>query len=75
MTRMRAQIVMEEPDSKNGGEATRQRDARPARHVLHCEHEATEFLGSGGSLVFRRCTECGDVLVSQAGRTFALPSA
>ncbi|MEE9163704.1 MAG: hypothetical protein V3U17_02770 [Thermoplasmata archaeon] len=75
VTKMQARTVMEEANSKNWGKGELQRDATPARPVFGCEHKATEFLGSGGSIVFRRCTACGDVLFSQAGRTSAVPCA
>jgi hypothetical protein len=72
---MRAWTLMEKPDLKNGGGERLQRDATPARPISPREHEATEFLGSGGSIVFRCCPECGDVLFSQAGRRVAVPGA
>lgn len=39
---------------------------------MSCDHRSTEYLGSMGSTLFHQC-ECGDVLVSQDGRTWVLP--
>ncbi len=41
---------------------------------IRCFHETTEYLGSGGSIVYRRCTHCGDVILVQTGRAVAIPS-
>lgn len=39
---------------------------------VSCEHRSTEYLGSMEDTLFHQC-ECGDVLISQDGRTWALP--
>jgi hypothetical protein len=66
---MQAAILREEPKWEQSSE-----DPVQQNPALRCFHETTEYLGSGGSIVYRRCTRCGDVVLVQAGRAVAIPS-
>jgi hypothetical protein len=41
---------------------------------LACDHADAEFLGGGGSALYYRCAACGEALVVQGGKRWALQS-
>ena len=69
VTEMQATILREGREWDQGSGDGVQRDPG-----IRCFHETTEYLGSGGSIVYRRCTHCRDVILVQARRAVAIPS-
>jgi hypothetical protein len=69
VTGMQATVLRGRPEGIQGNAE----DIRRSPASL-CLHESTEYLGSGGSMIYRQCARCGDVLLVQAGRTVAIPS-
>lgn len=45
---------------------------RTERAADGCDHASLTFLGSGGSVTYLQCEDCGAVLVSQAGRAWVI---
>lgn len=46
--------------------------AQDAATILVCAHPVLEYLGGGGSAIYRRCRDCAKIVVVYGGRIWTI---